>query len=59
MDDQTKTAATDDGISIAIVVRRASEPIDGTITFSHEQPAHFTGWMQLTRLIARVVDPAP
>jgi hypothetical protein len=57
MDDQTAPAADDD-VAITLVIRRASEPLDGTITLPDQQPVHFTGWMQLTQLLARVLDPA-
>lgn len=59
MDEHSTPTAGEDNIAIALVVRRASEPIAGTITLPDEQPVDFTGWMQLTRLIARVVDSVP
>jgi len=51
-------AATDDEvIEIALVVCRTSDPIDGTIALGDGDPVPFTGWMQLTRLLSRAVDP--
>ena len=59
MDDHAASAAdTDDEvIAIALVVRRASDPIDGTIALRDGDPVPFTGWMQLTRLLSSAVDP--
>jgi hypothetical protein len=51
--------ADDEVIVIALGVRRASDPIDGTIALPDGDPVPFTGWMQLTRLLSRVVDPPP
>jgi hypothetical protein len=59
MDEKASPAAAgEDEISIALVVRRASEPINGTITLPHERPVPFSGWMQLTQLLARALDAA-
>lgn len=59
MDEKTALAgATDDEIAIALIVRRASDPIEGTITPPHGRPVPFTGWMQLTQLLARALDAA-
>jgi hypothetical protein len=60
MDDDVAPAAAaagDQVIAIALVVRRASDPIDGTIALADGDPVPFTGWMQLTRLLSRAVDP--
>jgi hypothetical protein len=54
----TPTAAGDDEIAVAIVIRRASDPIAGTIMLPDALPLPFTGWMQLTQLLARALDPA-
>jgi hypothetical protein len=57
-DAASAAAATDDEvIAIALVVRRASDPIDGTIALRGGDPVRFTGWMQLTRLLSSAVDP--
>jgi hypothetical protein len=52
----TPAARSDDGIAIPLVVNRASDPISGTITLPHAGPVTFTGWMQLTQLLARALD---
>jgi hypothetical protein len=51
--------ASDDQIAVAIVVRRHSDPIDGTFALRDGVPVPFTGWMQLTQLLARVLDAPP
>jgi hypothetical protein len=50
--------APEDDIAIALVVNRASDPIEGTITPPHGRPVPFSGWMQLTQLLGRVLDAA-
>jgi hypothetical protein len=57
VDDQHTPAAADE-IAIALVVRRASDPIDGTVALGERDPVPFTGWMQLTQLLSRALDPA-
>lgn len=59
MDENTTPAGIEDEIAIALVVHRASDPIAGTITPPHGRPLPFTGWMQLTQLLSRALDPAP
>jgi hypothetical protein len=54
----TPTPATGDEIAIALCVHRTSDPIEGTITPPHGLPVPFTGWMQLTQLLARALDAA-
>lgn len=49
--------ASEDEIAIALVVSRASEPIAGTIRLPQAPAVPFTGWMQLTQLLARALDP--
>ena len=59
MDEKSaSTDATDDQIAIELIVRRDSDPIEGTLTPSQGRPAPFTGWMQLTQLLARALDSA-
>jgi hypothetical protein len=41
-----------------MVIRPASEPIDGTIELPNEPPVPFTGWMQLTQMLSRAVTPS-
>lgn len=52
----TPAGRPDDEIAIALVVDRASDPISGRITLPHAPPVRFTGWMQLTQLLARALD---
>jgi hypothetical protein len=54
----TPLTATGDEIAIALLVHRASDPIDGTVTVRDDAPVPFTGWMQLTRLLSRALDAA-
>jgi hypothetical protein len=60
-DENTRTAAGADvnEIVIALVVRRASDPIEGTITLNDAAATPFTGWMQLTQLLSRALDAGP
>ena len=60
MDDEaTPTGQGEGEIAIALRVYRTTEPIAGTITLPHAPPIPFTGWMQLTQLLARALDRPP
>jgi hypothetical protein len=48
---------TAEEIALALVVRCSSDPIDGTIELPDGRLVQFTGWMQLTQELSRVVDP--
>ncbi len=60
-DENTRPVARADEseIVIALVVRRASDPIDGTITLRYADPVPFTGWMQLAQLLSRALETGP